>query len=132
MATNHPAAPSPESAIMSNATADEQDDSIRPLMDRLASVIHRLKLAADDLRELAITRPAEQHGSAAFVIAEATGELNRLYKDFDAWASAHDFTQKDMQHLLETQRRIAEVSDDTADVLIRGQAVLSASEVPWA
>lgn len=64
-------------------------------MDRLASVIHRLKLAADALSDFAITMPTGEHGSAAFVVAKATKDLNQLYYDLDAWEITHDFTQRD-------------------------------------
>jgi hypothetical protein len=72
-------------AIMSNArieaSSDEQEDSFIPLMVRLESAIHRLKLAADDLSDLAEIMPTEEHGSAAFVVAETTEALNQLYRD---------------------------------------------------
>jgi hypothetical protein len=49
-------------------------------MDRLNSAIHRLKLAAGDLREVADTL-AEEHHSATFVVVEAAQELAQLYED---------------------------------------------------
>jgi hypothetical protein len=46
---------------------ESEEDSFSRLMDRLTSAIHRLKLAAEDLGEVAI-KPAEDHYSAAFVV----------------------------------------------------------------
>ena len=45
------------SKASTEASSDEQDDSFSPLMERLESAIHRLKLAADDLSELAEPMP---------------------------------------------------------------------------
>jgi hypothetical protein len=56
-------------------------------MDRLNSVIHRLKLAAEDLGEVAET-PAEEHHSAAFVVVEVTKELVKLHRDLRTGRSA--------------------------------------------
>jgi hypothetical protein len=73
---------------MSTMTAlrpDESEDGFGPLMDRLNSVIHRLKLAAEDLGEVAET-PAEEHHSAAFVVVEVTKELVKLHRDIEDWA----------------------------------------------
>jgi hypothetical protein len=73
-------------AIMSTTTAPhhESEDSFGPLMDRLNSVIHRLKLAAEDLGEVAET-PDEEHHSAAFVVVEVTKELVQLQRDLENW-----------------------------------------------
>jgi hypothetical protein len=75
---------------MSTTTAtrpdESEEDSFGPLMDRLNSAIHRLKLAAEDLGEVAIT-PAEEHHSAAFVVVEATKELVQIYKDIGKWTA---------------------------------------------
>jgi hypothetical protein len=73
-------------AIMSTTTAPhhESEDSFGSLMDRLNSVIHRLKLAAEDLGEVAET-PDEEHHSAAFVVVEVTKELVQLQRDLENW-----------------------------------------------
>jgi hypothetical protein len=71
------------------ASSDEKDDSFSVLMHRLESAIHRLKLAAEDLSGLADTMPAEEHGSAAFVVAETMEALNQLYRDLNAWDKTH-------------------------------------------
>jgi len=63
---------------------DESGDGFGPLMDRLNSTIHRLKLAAEDLGEVAIT-PAEEHYSAAFVVVEAAKELVQIYDNIEKW-----------------------------------------------
>jgi hypothetical protein len=122
-------------AIMSNArieaSSDEQEDSFIPLMVRLESAIHRLKLAADDLSDLAEIMPAEAHGSAAFVVAETTEALNQLYRDLDVWEATHNYTPKDMQPIKEHLRQI-DADDDTVDRAIHGCAVLSPSASPVA
>jgi hypothetical protein len=105
-------------AIMSNnmasteASSDEQGDSFSRLMHRLESATHRLKLAAEDLSGLAETMPAEEHGSAAFVVAEVMKDLNQLYRDLDAWDEAHDCTPRDMQPMREHLPQI-DADDDT-------------------
>ena len=91
------------------ADEDGQDDSFSPLMQRLESAIHRLKLVAEDLSDLAVPTPAEEHGSAAFVVAETTEDLNQLYRDLDAWETTHDYTPKDMQPLIEAPTRDPDV-----------------------
>jgi hypothetical protein len=92
-------------------------------MDRLESVIHRLKLATDDLSDLAETRPAQEHGSAAFVVAESTEALNQLYRDLDAWVSSHKHTPMDMQPLREHLREI-DADEETVDRMLHGSTVL--------
>jgi hypothetical protein len=62
-------------------------------MDRLNSAIHRLKLAAGDLREVADTL-AEEHHSAAFVVVEAAQELAQLYEDLGTWSIHHEYTAR--------------------------------------
>jgi DNA repair ATPase RecN len=121
-------------AIMSDvanteANSDEQDDSFSPLMVRLESAIHRLKLAADDLQDLAEKMPAEEHGSAAFVVAETTEDLNQLYRSFEAWEATHKYTPRDMQPLMEHLRQ-TDTDADTVDRMLHGRTVLSPSVSP--
>lgn len=119
-------------AIMSNASteagSDEQDDSFELLLDQLESAIHRLKLAAVDLGDLDEEMPnTEKHGSAAFVVREVTRDLNLLYRDLDVWQWTHEYTQKDIQPLMEHLRQLAEESGDDTDVKGPGRTVLSPS-----
>ena len=119
------------SAIMSNASteasSDEQDDSFSPLMHRLESAIHHLKLIAVDLGGLAVEMPnTEEHGSAAFVVREVTRDLNQLYRSFEAWEETHNYTPRDMQPLMEHLRQIG-ADDDARDRMLHGRTVLSPS-----
>jgi hypothetical protein len=113
------------SDVMAEAISDEEaaDNSFGALMDRLESVIHRLKLAADDLSGLAETRPAQEHGSAAFVVAEVTGGLNHLYRDLDAWGSSYKHTPVDLQPLKDHLRQI-DADEETVDRMLHGCTVL--------
>jgi hypothetical protein len=111
------------------ASSDEQDDSFSPLMHRLESAIHRLKLAAEDLSDLAETMPAGEHGSAAFVVAETTEDLNQLYRSLEAWEATHNYTPRDMQPLMEHLRQ-TDADDDTVDRKLHGRTVLSPSVFP--
>jgi hypothetical protein len=108
------------------ASSDEQEDSFRPLMHRLESAIHRLKLAADGLSDLAETMPAEEHGSAAFVVAETTEDLNQLYRALSVWEQTHNYTPRDMQPLMEHLRQIG-ADDDARDRMLRGRTVVKSS-----
>jgi len=118
-----------ESALSTEARSDEQDDSFEPLLDQLESAIHRLKLAAVDLGDLDVERPnTEEHGSAAFVVREVMRDLNLLYRDLGAWQETHEYTQKDIQPLMESLRRLAEESGDDTDVK-PGRTVLSPSRI---
>jgi hypothetical protein len=114
------------SDVMAEEISDEEaaDNRFGTLMDKLESSIHRLKLAADDLSELAETRPAQEHGSAAFVVAETTENLNRLYRDLDAWASSHKHTPADLQPLREHLREIGADKETTDRMLNGGSLVL--------
>ena len=115
-------------AARTEAGSDEQDDRFEQLMDQLESAIHRLKLAAVDLGDLAVEMPnTEEHGSAAFVLREVTRDLNLLYRDLGAWQGTHEYTQKDIQPLMEHLRRLAEASGDDMDVRRPGRTVLSPS-----
>ena len=111
-----------------DAQADPED-SFSPLMQRLEAAIHRLKLAADDLSDLAEPMPTVEHGSAACVVAETTEYLNRLYRDLEAWETTHDFTPKDMQPLMEYLRQIG-ADDETRNRMLHGRTVLSPAESP--
>jgi hypothetical protein len=45
--------------------------------------LHRLQLAADALQYLAESVPIEEHGSAAFVVEEATEALEQIRGDME-------------------------------------------------
>jgi hypothetical protein len=127
--TSTEASPDEQSSTAVEASSDEQDDSFSPLMQRLESAIHRLKLAADDLSYLAEKMPAEEHGSAAFVVQEVTRDLNLLYRDLNFWEKTHNYTPRDRQHIMEHLRQIG-ADDDARNRMLHGRTVLSPSVCP--
>jgi hypothetical protein len=65
-----------------------------------------------------------EHGSAAFVVAETTEDLNQLYRGFEAWESTHNYTPRDMQPLMEHLRQ-TDADDEVVDRMLHGRTVLS-------
>jgi hypothetical protein len=68
--------------------AESGDDSFGLLMDRLNSVIHRMKLAAGDLR--AVADALSEPGREAATLVDAAKELAELCEDLRI--CHHDYT----------------------------------------
>ena len=82
MARNKPTAVPPE---------ESESDAFCGLLHRFLLATERLKLALHALER------QEDYGPATCVVEEATGELNRLYREFDDWNFQREHPAKEVQ-----------------------------------